>query len=384
MKEVKFDQKLINPSPREPKKAREKLIHITKRLDISLGYKITIRVISVVVALLICALILNLFAPSKFFTFFSESFNALTGSKNKFFNTLYEFTILLGISIAILPAFKMKFWNLGGEGQVLMGGLAAALVSKYLGPLVPEFLCVILMLVAAILAGVIWAIIPGFFKAKFDTNETLFTLMMNYIAMGFIIFFAFIVNPSHGTFSDLNYGTFQFSDTTLFSLIPFIIVALMTVFMFGYLNYTKHGYELSVVGETRNTAKYIGINVKKVIIRTVILCGALAGIIGFFTVAKQKSISEGIIGGRGFTAVMIAWLGHMNVIEIVVMAFLVAFITRGGSQVATRLDLGTSFTKITIATFLIVILSFEFFLNYEIHFNKNFFKSKKEIKEVKE
>lgn len=384
MKEVKFDEKLLSAAPAVDKKPREKLIHISKRLDTPLKFKAIIRAISIVAALLVCALVLNLFSPGNFGVFFSQSFNALTGSTNKFFNTLYEFALLLGISIAILPAFKMKFWNLGGEGQVLAGALVAALISKYVGPLVPEFLCVIFMILGAMIGGAIWAFIPAFFKAKFDTNETLFTLMMNYVVMGLIVFFAFVVNPSHGTFSDLTAGTFTFSSNILYSLIPFLIVLVMSVFMFGYLNYTKHGYELSVVGETRNTAKYIGIDVKKVIIRTVILSGLLCGIIGYFTVAKQKSVSETIIGGRGFTAVMIAWLGHMNVIEIVIMAFLVAFITRGSSQVATALDLGTAFMKITIATFLITILAFEFFMNYEIHINKNFFKSRKENKEVKE
>lgn len=385
MSEVKFDQKLLNPTPREEKKAREKLIHITKRIDAPLWFKAAVRAVSVLTALLVCALILNIFSPGNFGDFFSESFNALGGSKNKFLNTLYEFTLLLGISIAILPAFKMKFWNLGGEGQVLAGALVAALVSKFIGPSVNDFVCTLLMIIGAMLGGALWAFIPAFFKAKFDTNETLFTLMMNYVAMGFIVFFAFIVNPDHGNFSDLTHGTFNFTgdSTSLFTLIPFIIVILMTGFMYVYTNYTKHGYELTVVGETRNTAKYVGIDVPKVIIRTVILCGLLCGIIGYFTVAKQKSVSETILNGRGFTAVMIAWLGHMNVIEIIIMAFLVAFITRGSGQVATQLDLNTSFTKISIAVFLITILAFKFFLNYEIHINKNFFKKNKE-KEVNE
>ena len=385
MSEVKFDQKLLNPAPREEKKAREKLIHITKRMDTSLKFKVIVRAISILAALLVCALILNIFSPGNFFDFYSESFNALVGSKNKFLNTLYEFTLLLGISIAILPAFKMKFWNLGGEGQVLAGALVAALVSKFIGPNVNDFVCTLLMIIGAMLGGALWAFIPAFFKAKFDTNETLFTLMMNYVAMGFIVFFAFIVNPDHGNFSDLTHGTFNFTGngTSLFTIIPFIIVILMTAFMYVYTNYTKHGYELTVVGETRNTAKYVGIDVGKVIIRTVILCGILCGIIGYFTVAKQKSISETILNGRGFTAVMIAWLGHMNVVEIIIMAFLVAFITRGSGQVATQLDLNTSFTKISIAIFLITILAFEFFLNYEVHINKNFFKKNKE-KEVNE
>ena len=383
MSEVKVADKQVNTKEPESKKTHQKLFHITKRLDTPLWYKAVIRVVSILVALIACAIILFIFKPGKFGIFFKESFNSLWGSKNKFFNTLYEFAFLLGLAIAILPCFKMKFWNLGGEGQVLMGCVAAALVSKYVGKSVPNFLCIILMIIAAMLAGSLWAFIPAFFKAKFDTNETLFTLMMNYIAMGVVEFFVFFVDPTHGAFAGLTAGVYTF-DTSTSILISTIVVLLMTGFMFVYLNFTKHGYELSVVGETRNTAKYIGINVKGVIIRTAIICGILAGIMGYLVVAKQTSVNKDIIGGKGFTAVMIAWLGHMNVIEIVIMAFLVAFITRGSNQVATKLDLNTSFIKITIATFLITILAFEFFLNYEIHFNKNFFKRNKELKEVKE
>ena len=383
MSEVKVEENQVNKTHQENKKSREKLFHITKRLDVSFKYKVIIRVISILAALVACAIILFIFKPGKFGIFFKESFNSLFGSEDKFFNTLYEFAFLLGIAIAILPCFKMKFWNLGGEGQVLMGCVAAALASKYIGPHVPNFLCIIIMILCAMLAGALWAFIPAFFKAKFDTNETLFTLMMNYLAMGIVDFFVFFVNPTHGSFAGLTAGVYTFT-TNICILISTIVVMTMSVFMFVYLNYTKHGYELSVVGETRNTANYIGINVKAVIIRTAIICGVLAGIMGYLVVAKQTSVNKDIIGGKGFTSVMIAWLGHMNVIEIIIMAFLVAFITRGSNQVATKLDLNTYFVKITIATFLLTILAFEFFLNYEIHFNKNFFRRKKELKEVRE
>ena len=383
MSEVKVEENQVNKTHQENKKSREKLFHITKRLDVSFKYKVIIRVISILAALVACAIILFIFKPGKFGIFFKESFNSLFGSEDKFFNTLYEFAFLLGIAIAILPCFKMKFWNLGGEGQVLMGCVAAALASKYIGPHVPNFLCVIIMILCAMLAGALWAFIPAFFKAKFDTNETLFTLMMNYLAMGIVDFFVFFVNPTHGSFAGLTAGVYTFT-TNICILISTIVVMTMSVFMFVYLNYTKHGFELSVVGETRNTANYIGINVKAVIIRTAIICGVLAGIMGYLVVAKQTSVNKDIIGGKGFTSVMIAWLGHMNVIEIIIMAFLVAFITRGSNQVATKLDLNTYFVKITIATFLLTILAFEFFLNYEIHFNKNFFRRKKELKEVRE
>lgn len=383
MSEVKVEENQVNKTHQDNKKSREKLFHITKRLDVSLKYKIIIRVISIVAALVACAIVLFIFKPGKFGVFFKESFNSLFGSKTKFIYVLYEFALLLGIAIVVLPCFKMKFWNLGGEGQVLMGCLAAALVSKYVGPYAPNFITIVLMIIGAMVAGGLWAFIPAFFKAKFDTNETLFTLMMNYIAMGIVAFFVFLVNPAHGSFEGLTAGVYHLN-TIPSVLISFAVVSLMTGFMFTYLNYTKHGYELSVVGETRNTAKYIGINVKAVIIRTAVICGLLAGIMGYLIVARQAGVNKDIVGGRGFTSVMIVWLGHMNVIEIVIMAFLVAFITRGSDRVCTVVDLSKSFVQITIATFLITILAFEFFLNYEIHFNKNFFKKKKELKEVKE
>ena len=380
MSKLNENQNINKTDTKNGSSSHEKLIHITKKMDVSIKDKIIIRLISVFTALILCALVLNIFKPGKFFSFFESSFNSLFGSSNKLLNTLYEFAVLLGISIAILPAFKMKFWNLGAEGQVLIGGLAAALTSKYIGPHVPNFICTILMLFFAMLAGGVWAFIPAFFKAKFNTNETLFTLMMNYLAMGLIVYFAFVIDPSHGTIAQLENGVFNFSDVWKV-IVPLLIVITLSTFMFAYLNYTKHGYELTVVGETRNTAKYIGINVKTVIIRTVVLCGILCGVIGYFTVAKQKSISESIMGGRGFTAVMIAWLGHMNVVEIVIMAFLVAFITRGSGIAATNADLGSAYTNITIALFLITILAFEFFLNYEVHLNKKIFKFSKDKKE---
>ena len=382
MSEEKIDVTKEVTEPVAQKKTRQKLFHITKRVDTPLSFKVAIRAISIFTALIVCAFVLLMFKPGKFGIFFSESFNAFAGSSTKFLNTLYEFAVLLGITVAILPCFKMKFLNLGAEGQVLIGGLAAALISKYVGPSGPNVICVMLMIIAAMLCSAIWALIPAFFKAKFNTNETLFTLMMNYIAMGLIVYFAFVVNPSHGTFAGLTNGVFDFKNSIWYSLIPFFIVVAMTGFIFVYLNFTKQGYELSVVGEARNTAKYVGINVNGVIIRTAIVSGLLCGLIGYFVVSKQTSIEQNVLGGRGFTAVMIAWLGHMNVLEILLMAFLVAFITRGSAQVATRVDLGTAFTKITIATFLIVILAFEFFLNYEIHLNRDWFKPK--FKKVEE
>ncbi len=372
------------------KKVRNPLFHIARRNEVPTWFVFVVKLSFILGALLLCGIISFLVSPitldempEKFISYYIFVVEGTFFNMNTAFSTLWNASLLLIIAAAITPAFKMKFWNIGAEGQVLMGCFGAAIVMKFIAPSIPNFLALILMLALALIFAAAWAAIPAIFKAFFNTNETLFTLMMNYIAMGVVEFFVFFVDPTHGAFAGLTAGVYNFATSTSI-LISTIVVVVMTGFMFVYLNFTKHGYELSVVGETRNTAKYIGINVKAVIIRTAIICGVLAGIMGYLVVAKQTSVNKDIIGGKGFTAVMIAWLGHVNVIEIVIMAFLVAFITRGSNQVATKLDLNTSFIKITIATFLITILAFEFFLNYEIHFNKNFFKRNKELKEVKE
>lgn len=351
---------------------KEKLFYITKKLDVSTKNKILIRVASIISALLFCAILLTIFSPGNFVGFFTESFSATFQTTNKFFNTIGEFSILLGISIALLPVFKMKFWNLGAEGQVLMGAFLAGIVSKYAGPYVPEFLTFILMIIAGAIGGAAWAILPGLFKAKFKTNEILFTLMMNYLAMGLILFFNNLLDPEHGqALSSLKYGRFTFTANAPFlpSVFVFIVVAVMAALVFVYLKYTKHGYEISVVGSSENTAKYIGIDTKKVIIRTVLVSGALCGIVGWLFVAKSGTVSNSIVGGRGFTAVLITWLGHFSVPSIALMSFLIAFITRGASQCGTVFSLGDAFSKISIAVFIFVILAFEFFLNYRVNLN---------------
>ena len=350
----------------------ERIFYITKRLDNSKKFNLSIRICSIVFALIACAIIFCIFSDGTFFDFFGESFSGSFQTTNKFFNTIGEFSILLGIAVALLPAFKMKFWNLGAEGQVLMGAFFAGMVSKFLGPYLPEILIFILMFLAGAIGGALWSLLPGLCKAKFKTNETLFTLMMNYLAMGIIVFFNHLLDPAHGqALSSLKYGKFTFTSSAPFlpKIFVFIVVILISIFIFIYLKKTKHGYEINVVGASENTAKYIGINNKKVIIRTVLLSGALCGIIGWLLVARSGIVSDSIVNGQGFTGVLIAWLGHLSVPEIALMSFLVAFITRGASQCGSSFDLGDSFSKICVAVFIFVILASEFFINYQININ---------------
>lgn len=223
----------------------------------------------------------------------------------------------------------MKFWNIGGEGQVLMGALGCAVITYFLGGKVSDAGTIILAFLMSLVFGMAWAVIPALFKAKWNTNETLLTLMMNYIATCLVSYFIKKVKPN-GT-GDLSFSSGVVSPIAGNEyILTIIIVAVITALIAIYLKYSKHGYELTVVGESPNTARYIGINSKKVIIRTLILCGLMCGIAGFLLVSvKNHSINPSAVNGRGFTGVLVSWLAHFNPLAMVLTSFLVVFINNG-------------------------------------------------------
>ena len=292
------------------------------------------------------------------------------GSSLRMWSLFQNIAILLCISLAITPAFKMKFWNIGAEGQVLVGGLATISVMMFCGDKLPLPVLLIVMLLASVLAGVIWAILPAVCKALWNTNETLFTLMMNYVATQLVAFFlkTFVKNGS-GVLTPLpEYGL-----PVLFGqpyLMNIIIVAILTVIVYIYLKYTKQGYEISVVGESENTARYIGINVKKVIIRTLVVSGALCGIAGLLLVGgTNHTISTTTAGGRGFTAIMVSWLAKFNPIFMIFTSFLIVFLEKGAQQVSTDFRIPNAISDIVTGIILFFIIGCEFFLQYKLVFS---------------
>lgn len=346
-------------------------LHISRRLNVPTWQKIAFKAGSILLAFLLCGLLCMVFSEDNAFGGFFESlFKGSFASSKQFVFFLEEFALLVGLSVALLPAYKMRFWNLGADGQALLGGFAAAVVSKFVGPHVPGFVCIILMIVAAIVFGGLWSLIPAIFRAKWGTNETLFTLMLNYIAYGVVTFFIRYWDPSHGLMEGLTHGMFPLIFGQRY-IINIIVVAVLFVSMIIYISKSKHGYELSVVGENVRTAKYIGINDKKVILRTAILSGAICGIVGLLIVGYCNSVSPNLTEGRGFTAVLIVWLSHFNPGEIGVAALLVALLSKGSSRAQTFYNLGSSFPAVCTGVFFLTILAFEFFLNYKIVLSKD-------------
>ena len=352
-------------------KKKEPLFHIVKRGDMPWYFGWGIRAASILLALVCCALITTLVTSEDPMQIFATIIDGSFGSQRKFMVLLQNTAMLLCIALALTPAFKMRFWNIGGEGQALVGALAAA-ACMILMKNQANVLVILCMVVTSLLAGALWGAIPAFFKAKFGTNETLFTLMMNYVATQLVAYFSVVwENPkgsgSIGVINPLTkIGWFPEILGNKYAL-NILIVALVTVGMYIYLKYSKHGYEIAVVGESERTAKYIGIKVERVVIRTMLISGALCGLAGLLLVGgTNHTLNSAIVDGRGFTAVMVSWLGKFNPIWMVLTSFLLVFLQRGAGEIATDFSLNASYGDILTGIILFFIIGGEFFINYKL------------------
>ena len=364
------------------KKAHEPLLHIVKRNALPQYRQWIIRIGAVLLALILAGIVTMILTGENPIRVYATMFDGAFGTGRRVWKLLQSLAMLLCVSLAVTPAFKMRFWNCGGEGQVLIGGLATVACMILLGGKIPNPLLIILMIVTSTIAGAIWAVIPAIFKAKFNTNETLFTLMMNYVAIQLVSFFEkYWENPKGSSnIGIVNQATHDGWLPTIGGkdyLLNILVVLIITVAMYIYLKYSKHGYELSVVGESENTARYIGVNVKKVILRTMALSGAVCGIAGLLLVGgTNHTISTTTAGGRGFTAIMVSWLAKFNPIYMVLTAFILAFLEVGAGEISTVYGFNESFSDIITGIILFFIIGSEFFINYELKFRK----SAKEVK----
>ena len=363
------------------KKVREPLFHITKRDPLPAWKSWLFRVSAVLIGILISSLFVVITAGQNPFSVFASIFHGAFGDPNSqtaegvaatIWQLIQELAILLGIAIAITPAFKMKYWNTGAEGQVLFGALITAMISAYCGKSLSgssfgQFFLIVLMILGGITGGALWAVIPALCKAKWNTNETLFTLMLNYVAMQFLKSW----DPSHGEFIVVN-GQFPNIGNEYLGIV--FVSVILTAAMYVYLKYSKHGYEISVVGESHNTAKYIGLSVGKVTIRTLLVSGAICGLIGAMLIGSIKgSLTTDIVGGYGFTAILVSWLAKFNPLFMILTAFLVVFFKKGSNQIASdfgKYGLTKDFGDVIVGIVFFCIIGCEFFINYSLKFNK--------------
>lgn len=351
-------------------------MHISKRDTISRSKAWSIRAIAILLALIVDGIIIYAIVKMNPLKVYVSLASGAFGTSKRMWFTIRDCMILTCIAIGLAPAFKMRFWNVGAEGQMLVGGIATAFwMINFAGKMntVMLFLC---MAISAIVAGGIWGLIPGFFKAKWNTNETLFTLMMNYVATQLVAYFVIvwespkgsgkvgIINQSTEAGWLPQIGGYKY-------LLTILVVAVLTVLVYIYLNYSKHGYEISVVGESERTARYVGIKVGKVIVRTMLLSGALCGIAGVLLVSgTDHTITTTIAGGQGFTAVMVSWLAKFNPLGMILTSFLLVFLDRGAGEISTAFGLNQSFADILSGIIIFFIIGCEFFITYRLSFRK--------------
>ncbi len=362
---------------------KQKLFHLSKRKELPWYGAWAIRGAAIVLALLVCAVVTTALTGENPLAIYKTMWAGAFGTKRRIWNTLQYLSLLLCVSLAVTPAFRMRFWNVGGEGQVLMGGLATAACMILLGDKLPNLVLIPIMIAAALLAGGIWGAIPAFCKAKWNTNETLFTLMMNYVATQLVAYFVIVweVPKGSGKIGIINQST-QAGWLPVVGgqkyLLTVLVVAILTGVLYIYLNRSKHGYEIAVVGESVRTARYVGIKVDRVILRTMILSGALCGVAGLLLVGgSDHTITVNTAGGRGFTAVMVAWMAKFNPVGMIFTSLLLVFLGRGSSEISSKFQLNDSFGDILTGIILFFIIGSEFFINYKLTLRRA---SRKEVK----
>ena len=349
-------------------------MHIIKN-ERPLWQVVLIKLVFILLALAVSALFIIALTGLDPFEVFSSMVKGSFSSVKRFYSVLRDTCFLWLIGIGLAPSFKMRFMNNGAEGQVLIGALCSAALMISFGGKISNGILIPLMFVSSFLAGAIWGFIPAYFKVKYQTNETLFTLMMNYIAIQIVEFFVDVWDKkqSHvvGIINSSSSGGWLPGMFSNQYFLVYIITLVFGIFMFCYMNYTKQGYEIDVVGESENTARYAGIDVKKTTLRTVFLSAGICAVAGFLNVSGiSHTISAQTAGGKGFTAIIVAWLGKFNVWVMMLISFMLQFLSKGAVQIASQFNLNEYIADILIGIILFFIIASEFFSSYRIVFKK--------------
>ncbi len=354
-------------------KKMEPLVRISKRSSMNGLSKLFVRLVAISFSLLFILIFLSSVSKSTFGQVWTYIGHGAFDTKKLFFKEMF---LLLGVAIGLSPAYKMKFWNIGGQGQVLIGGLLTATMMIYMGNSgMQSWSIIVVGMIMAILAGGVFALIPAIAKVQLNANETLFTLMMNYVAIQLVAFSTHMWNPwaAFGIINTTSQAGYLPGIGTNEYGISILIVSVLIFLMYGYMHYTKHGYELTVVGESINTAKYVGIKTKRVILRTVFLSGAICGLVGFLYVSGvDHTIATTTSGGYGFTAIIVAWAAQFNPFIMAAISFLIILFSSGAAGVSNAVPgLNQYISNISVGIFLLFIIGCEFFVNYKINFNSH-------------
>lgn len=347
-------------------------LKITKREDLPRKKAILIRILSILLSLVFAGLVIAALGYNPI-DVFSNMVSGALGSASRIRQTVLKAVPLIITSLGILVAFKMKFWNIGGEGQIMMGAFAASAVALYTD--MPKPAMLLCMALAAMAAGGIWAFIPAIFKAKMGTNETIFTLMLNYIAIKFVTYL------QYGPWKDPGSQGFpkvaDFPDNAILPSIGgvhmgWLIAIILVILVYIFLNHTKKGFEISVVGESVQTARYAGMNISSIIVLSMLLSGGLCGLTGMIQAsAVEKTLTSALSANYGFTAIITTWLSGLNAIAALFVCAAFAVLVQGGNYIQISMSVPAAVADMIQAIILFFVLGSEFFLQYKVALHKH-------------
>lgn len=344
------------------------MFKIVKREEITTNRSIWIRCISIILAFLVVAMfisVLGLKPIEVYMSMIKGSFGSLYSTKETIIKAIPLIVTALGVSIA----FKMQFWNIGGEGQIIMGAFLSSYFALNFSDM-NKSLLLLIMAIAGMVGGALWAYIPSILKFKFNTNETIVTLMMNYIALKFVTYL------QYGPWKDPKAQGFpkipSFSDNAVLPEVMgihmgWIIALILVIAVHIFINHTKKGYEISVLGESEKTAIYAGINIKNTLIVAMLLSGGLCGLTGMIQAsAVSGTLSVEVSGGVGYTAIIVAWLSALKAPAILIVGILFAALLEGGAFIQTAFGIPEAAALILQSTILFFVLGSEFFIRYKV------------------
>ena len=359
-------------------------MRFVKRAEISKADSFKIRTIAILLSLLVLAmflLVLKLNPIEVYAALIEGSFGSAYTLKQTIIKAIPLIIASLGISIA----FKMQFWNIGGEGQILMGALFASYFA-FKFPQMSQLPLLVIMVCAGILGGGLWALIAAVLKGKWKTNETIVTLMLNYIALKIITYL------QYGPWKDKNAMGFpKMPNFTPSATLPqffgihmgWVIAVILVILVYIFMKYTKKGYEVAVLGESEKTAIYSGIKIKNTMYVAIFLSGALCGIAGVIQAsAVSRTLTLQVAGGAGFTAIIIAWLAALSAPIIVIVSILFAALLEGASFIQTAFGIPEAAAQLIQAVILFFVLGSEFFTRYKISVKEQCYVSEINIPEV--
>ncbi len=343
-------------------------VRLTEKMECGRRETIKIKLVSVAAAFVLISVLLGIMNYPVFGVYKQMAIGAF-GSLYSFQYVLIKTVPLALCATGVTYAYRMKFWNIGTEGQIMMGAFAASGVALFYNDF-PKPIVLLMMAAAGMAAGIVWIMIPAIFRIRFSVNETILTLMFNYVAEQWLAYLQYSRWKDPKAFGFAKIATFG-NEAILPSLfgihIGFYITVAIVAATFIIYKYTNLGFKMSIIGESSDTANYLGLKKNKIMYGMVAVSGAMCGLCGMFQVSGvEHTLNTSVSNGVGFSAILVAWLSGLHPIVILGVSFLFAGLTEGAGYLQTVFQIPQDIATIIQGIILFCIIGSEFFTRYHV------------------